>query len=463
MNEIEIRPQKGFQEKFLKSKADIVIGGGAAGAGKSFAMILVPTRYVEDYEDFGMVIFRRTSVQVRNQGGLWDESNKLYNYLGATAKESTMKWIFESGATVKFSHLQYEKNKFDWQGSQIPIIGFDELTHFTKSQFFYMLSRNRSTCGVRPRVYATTNPQSSGWVKTLLSWWIDKKTGLPIPERAGVIRYFVKDDEKYIWGDSVNEVKQQAKHLFEDKALKKVDPKELIKSITFVPGSIYENEKLLNSNPQYLANLLSQDDNEKAKLLDGCWKIRNLEGLCLTNWKTYTGEFPRNAKKLGKGLDFGFSVDPTTLYQCGLFGGAIYVKKIVHETGLTTIINEKRRDQKSLEERMIDNKVSKSQRIVADSSDPQAIKDLKNCGYDVKGVKKYSGSVVAGLKILRRFTLFVHESDNEIIEELENYKLKRNSNGEYLDEPEDKFNHAIDAIRYYAMDILGKRKDAQWA
>jgi hypothetical protein len=74
---------------------------------------------------------------------------------------------------------------YDWQGAQIPLICFDELTHFRAHQFFYMVSRNRSTCGVRPYIRATCNPDADSWVANFLAWWIDPETGFPIPERAG--------------------------------------------------------------------------------------------------------------------------------------------------------------------------------------------------------------------------------------------------------------------------------------
>ena len=82
------------------------------------------------------------------------------------------------------------------------MIGFDELTHFTAHQFFYMVSRNRSTCGVRPYIRATCNPYADSWVADFLAWWIDQETGLPIPERAGVLRYYIRVAEKIEWAGS---------------------------------------------------------------------------------------------------------------------------------------------------------------------------------------------------------------------------------------------------------------------
>ena len=142
-----------------------------AGGGKTWALVFEPLRHIEN-KDFGFVTFRRTSTQIRNEGGLWDESRKMYSLFGANPVETMLEWRFPSGCKGKFTHLEHEKNVYDHQGAQIPLIMFDELTHFTKFQFFYMLSRNRSTCGVRPYVRATCNPDATSWVRQFIDWYI---------------------------------------------------------------------------------------------------------------------------------------------------------------------------------------------------------------------------------------------------------------------------------------------------
>lgn len=127
--EAKHKPQEGPQEAFLTSEADIVIYGGQAGGGKSWSVIAEALKDVEDPE-FGAVIFRRTSKQVLNEGGLWDEATGIFPDFGARPNQSSLSWAFPSGAAVSFAHLEHEKNKLDWQGAQIAYIGFDELTHF---------------------------------------------------------------------------------------------------------------------------------------------------------------------------------------------------------------------------------------------------------------------------------------------------------------------------------------------
>lgn len=267
-----VRPQPGLQEKALSNPADILIFGAAAGVGKTFTLLIESIRNI-NVEGFGAVIFRRTSPQIRNEGGLWDTSVKIYPHTGGRPRESFLEWEFWNGNKIKFSHLEYEKNILDWQGSQIPFIGFDELTHFTKKMFFYLLSRNRSVCGVKPYVRATCNPDPESWVADFISWWIDQETGYAIPERDGVVRYLVVDGENCIWGDTEEEVIEKAAYLIQPLVEKSgIEAKQFVKSVSFVTGNIYENKELLKVNPGYLANLLSQDEATRMSLLHSNWK-----------------------------------------------------------------------------------------------------------------------------------------------------------------------------------------------
>ncbi|MBD0822625.1 terminase large subunit domain-containing protein [Aestuariibaculum marinum] len=273
MSEItEITPQEGYQMMALSSPADIVIGGGAAGVGKTFCLLLDPVRDFGNGE-FGGVIFRRLTTQIKSEGGLWDESKKLYPYLNGVPNQTELQWKFPSGAKLKFSHLEHEKNVTSWQGSQIPFIGFDELTHFSQKTFFYLLSRNRSSCGVKPYVRATCNPDPDSWVADFISWWIGDD-GFPIPERQGVLRYFVKDGDTFIWASSVKECIKKAWYFIQPLVdASGIAAENFVKSVTFIGGSLYDNKKLLSVNPEYLANLASQDEQTRLQLLSGNWKV----------------------------------------------------------------------------------------------------------------------------------------------------------------------------------------------
>ncbi len=295
---ITFRPQEGFQKKFLSSPADIVIGGGAAGAGKTFALTLEMLRNVNE-KGFSALGFRRTYRQVTAPGGLWDETQKIYPLFGGKPNSSQYSWKFPSTASITFSHLQYEKNVFDWQGSQIALIVFDELTHFTEKMFFYMLSRNRSVCGVKPYVRATCNPDADSWVAKFINWWIGED-GKIMKERDGVIRYFYRANDDIIWGDSREDVYGKVKPTLDKMPIPDTAKLDLIKSVTFIEGNIKDNKELLGKDPAYLANLHALPEEDRAQLLDGNWKIRINENEIVKYEKfldVFTNTFVPSGKK----------------------------------------------------------------------------------------------------------------------------------------------------------------------
>lgn len=255
----KLLPHAGPQTQFLETTAQIAIYGGQAGGGKTWALLAAAARYIAT-PGFGAVIFRRTLRQITNEGGLWDESMALYPTLGGVPKQ-TLHWRFRKKdcdpsdeAKIGFSHLQHEKDKLTWQGSQIAMLGFDELTHFTESQFFYLLSRNRSTCGITPFVRATTNPVPAddpigGWVNRLISWWIDQETGLAISDRAGILRWFIRRHGDLVWGDSKEDL--VAKYGRSDLSVDDINQTVQPKSLTFIPAKLSDNPTLQKADPTY--------------------------------------------------------------------------------------------------------------------------------------------------------------------------------------------------------------------
>lgn len=262
--EIEIGPQAGPQTQFLETTADIAIYGGAAGGGKSYALLLEPLRHYHNGA-FGAVIFRRNSTQVRNEGGLWDESLQVYTQFNGYPREAALEWEFPSGSRVKFAHLEYERSVHDWHGSQIPLIGFDELTHFSEKQFIYMLSRNRSSSGVPGYVRGTCNPDVGSWVRQWIDWYIGPD-GYPIQEKSGVVRWFIRKDDAIFWADTSQELVEQ------------FGPDEIPKSFTFIPSKITDNQILMKKDPAYIANLKALSRVERFRLLEGNWNIKPSAG-----------------------------------------------------------------------------------------------------------------------------------------------------------------------------------------
>lgn len=263
-----IKPQRGPQEKFLASGAEIALYGGAAGGGKTYALLLEPLRYMS-VKGYRAVIFRSSYMQISASGGLWDESAAMYSGIkGARPSKSPKRhWRFSDNAVLYFDYLGRDDDVYKWQGSQITFIGFDELTHFSEKQFFYMLSRNRSTCGVKPYIRATCNPDADSWVAKFIEWWIDQNTGYPIPERSGVIRYMARINDEIIWGNSIRELSEQGIST------------SYIKSVTFISSTLQDNKILMEKDPSYIANLKALPTVERERLLYGNWKIKPAAGM----------------------------------------------------------------------------------------------------------------------------------------------------------------------------------------
>lgn len=266
---IEIKPQPGPQEAFLSSSADVVFFGGAAGGGKTFALLMEPLRHVTTEPGFGAVIFRRKTTQISMEGGLWDESKNLYAHpsLRGYPREHRLDWTFAPyDNSVKFAHMEHEKNRLDYLGAQIPLICFDQVETFTRKQFFYMFSRNRSTCDVRPYIRATYNPVPDddivgGWIHEFVGWYLDDNGQYPDPEKTGTVRWFVNMSNTLHWYDSADAARDE----WPD-----VEPM----SFTFIPASVFDNRILLERDPGYVARLQALDNIEQARLLHGDHKIR---------------------------------------------------------------------------------------------------------------------------------------------------------------------------------------------
>lgn len=283
--EIIIEPQPGPQTAFLSSPADVVIFGGAAGGGKSFGLLLEAIRHI-DNPGYGAVIFRRTYPEIMNEGGLWDGSSEIYPLIEGKSTESPPEWTFPSGAKVRFAHMQHDKDRYSWQGSQICMIGFDELTHFTKKQFFYMLSRNRSTCGVKPTMRGTTNPDADSWVKLFISPWVHEDW--PAEDRAasGEIRFFLRDGDEITW-----------------LARGETHPDAI--SCTFIEADLSDNPKLEEKDPDYRKRLMALPLVERERLLNKNWQIRAEGGNKFKRaWFPVLDAIPEDLEKVVRFWDF---------------------------------------------------------------------------------------------------------------------------------------------------------------
>ena len=328
-----IKPQPGPQEQFLASSADIVIFGGAAFGGKSFALLMESTRHIDDPRYNG-VIFRRESPQITSGGGLWDTASQIYPSVGGEPKEHKLTYIFPTKAYVKFTHLQHESDKLNHQGAQYVFMGFDELTHFTEGQFWYLITRNRppSGCNIRPYCRCTTNPEYDSWVRNLISWWIDEETGYAIRERSGIIRYFTRINEEIVWVD---------KDWTDEEG-------NTPRSITFIPSYIDDNPMGIAADPTYKSNLMAQDQVTRERLLRGNWNITYKGGMFNPDWFIIINNPPEGIKWVRywdraatEPKDEDDDPDWTAGALVGIHGGELYIKDVVRFRD-TPAVNEQK-------------------------------------------------------------------------------------------------------------------------
>lgn len=302
---LQIGPQPGKQTLFLASSADICIYGGGAGGGKSGGLLLSATAHV-DVPGYHAIIFRREFVDLTGGGSLWEESQEIYALLGGVPRGgSDLDWRFRTcandngrasrDAIIEFGHLQLEKHKFKHQGKQYAFIGFDELTHFTETQFWYLYGRLRTTCGVRPYLRATCNPDPDSFVRRLIDWWIGPD-GKAIEERSGVLRWFVREQNTIVWADTREQLLER---------FPKSDPK----SLTFIPSKLEDNPALVEADPGYAGRIEAGTFVDRERLRGANWNIRDEAGNTFNRawFSQFVDAIPGDVVRLVRGWDLAGS------------------------------------------------------------------------------------------------------------------------------------------------------------
>ena len=166
-----------------------------------------------------------------------------------------------------------------------------------------------------------------------------------------------------------------------------------------------------------------------------------LEGVVFSNWKVID-KIPDEARLLGYGVDFGYSVDPSSIIEVYNYNGERILNEICYDTGLVNTDIAK--------------KLQKNVIAYADSSEPKSIEEIRRTGQVIKGVRKGADSINFGIQIMQSQSYLVTSKSSNLIKELRAYCWDKDRTGKQLNKPTDSFNHAVDAVRYHEMESLGR-------
>ena len=284
-----IKPYQGFQESFVRSNLDLVIGGGSMSSGKTSAAVMMVAE--PSFDPLFRAVFLRNNLgDLRSGGGILDEFKNVYGDFVNVIESGEPHVDFPSGARIDVTHIadqSKEKILQRFKGRQYDLIYFDEGTGFTWECFRTIYSRNRGMASWTGKVRITTNPKRSHWLREFLDWWIGSD-GFIIPERNGVVRYFYITGESVkdvVWGDTKEEVYQKCKIQI-DRVLHKLNGKngsstykDMIKSCTFYEGKTSENKAILEKNAGYVGSIAAMGSREAQANLEGNWNVDTDEDL----------------------------------------------------------------------------------------------------------------------------------------------------------------------------------------
>jgi phage terminase large subunit len=171
----------------------------------------------------------------------------------------------------------------------------------------------------------------------------------------------------------------------------------------------------------------------------GLGEIGNLQGVVFNHWKE-VNEVPQHAKLLGYGLDYGYRNDPTALVAIYYADNVYYLDELIYKTGLMN---------RAISNEMIELGVDKFTTITADSAEMKSNDELQFLGWRVQDAKKGPDSIIYGVSRMQELNLCVTSRSLNLIHELRNYTWAVDRDGNTTNKPIDKYNHCIDAVRYY--------------
>lgn len=256
-----IEPHPGPQSAFLASPATIRIYGGAAGGGKTWALLIDALGRALSTPGWSGLVCRSLLARMTDGGGaIWAEAHRVFEHTGAEPNEGSHIFKWPNGSTLTFR--QIINNRSMWNGASFDWIGIEELQEVEISDLVLALTRLRSTKGISPTLAATCNPKRGHGLVEWISWYL-LPNGEPDPARSGVVRWFArsKSTDAMVFAGTAAEAELLAGQ-----------PAGVAKSYTYVRALLEDNPSLC-ATPDYLANILVQGRTVTAQLHRGNWLV----------------------------------------------------------------------------------------------------------------------------------------------------------------------------------------------
>jgi len=177
----------------------------------------------------------------------------------------------------------------------------------------------------------------------------------------------------------------------------------------------------------------------------GLGEVGSLQGVVFDDWQQVDGIDFAGDRLIAIGLDWGYTNDPTAVVAVYKRGSAVLVHELMYSTGLTN---------QDIAEQLRKLGINRSWPIIADSAEPKSIEEVHRLGFNIHAATKGADSIRNSIDILKRQTLLVTRESTNLIKELRNYTWDTDRTGASLGVPVDRYNHAIDALRYVALNKL---------
>lgn len=203
----------------------------------------------------------------------------------------------------------------------------------------------------------------------------------------------------------------------------------------FIPENM--KRKILSYEPTE-ENFKQGTADKRKWMIYGLGKRAKIEGLVFDDY-TIIKEIPEWVKSRFRGMDFGYTADPTAFEMVAFHDNGIYIDEECYQTNMlsTDIIRELKRVPKL--------------KIWSESADPRLIDEIYNAGFNINPVQKYSGSIEAGIDYMKTKKLYITERSLNAKKEFDNYTYQQDKNGKWLNIPVDDYNHIIDGVRYVCL------------